>query len=219
MKVDFLENFDVDLSKDDNDFDIEMTLGRLCSGLFWLYSEVEKVEQSVRIEAHRENIINCMVGGLLEHLPIAWLSCAHQWYATTLDNYVNLVGWLVYKNKKDVNQYVEKVIPVISTYRNKVAAHFSITNPWKDNPADVRSSVITNIVYAKDQLLAGALSEIILDDQGNEITISHHTSWNLVNTHRKLIPRYWPNGPLPEFQSIKVSANSTRSFVITYPKT
>jgi hypothetical protein len=219
MKIDYIDNHDVDLGKEDKDFDIEMTLGRLCSGLFWLYGEVGKVENIVRGTARRENVINCIAGGLLETVPTAWLTCAHQWYATSLDNYVNLVGWRVFKRKNDVKKYVEKVIPVVSKYRNKVAAHFSITDPWNDNPADVRSSIITNIVFAEDQLLAGALSEIISDDQGNEIKVSHHTSWNLVNTHRKLIPRYWPNGPLPEYQSLKISARTTRKFVITYPKT
>lgn len=218
MKVDFIENFNVNLDKEDNDFDIEMTLGRLCNGLFWLYNEVGKVEQTVRNLAHRENVIQCISGGVLSRIPTGWLSCAHQWYAITLVNYVNLVAWLVFKNKKENKKYVDKVIPVVSTYRNKVAAHFSITDPWNDNPADIRSSIITNIIFAEDQLLAGALSEIILDDQGNETKISHHTSWNLVNTHKKLIPRYWPNGPLPEYQSLKISAKTTRRFLITYPK-
>ena len=75
---------------------------------------------------------------------------------------------------------------------------------------------LSNIVYAHGYLRAGAMSEIVTDEKGYEVKVSHKTSWSLTKTHNKLLPRYWPNGPLETSQSIKLSAGKTRKFKIDW---
>jgi len=60
------------------------------------------------------------------------LSCAFQWYAISAYNYVRLVGWLAIRNPKLLGEYINKVIPTITEYRHKIAAHFAITIPKDD---------------------------------------------------------------------------------------
>ena len=42
-------------------------------------------------------------------------------------------------------------------YRNKVAAHFALTDPRRDNEADLAASVMTQVVYARGRLCQAAL--------------------------------------------------------------
>ena len=118
---------------------------------------------------------------------------------------------------KSINEYINRIIPRLKNYRHKVAAHFALTAPKKeDNVADLLSSVMTNVIYAHGYLRAGAISEIIYDENGKEIKQKTRTSWSLTKTHENLIPRYWPNGPEKSFPSIKISAKTTRKFFIDW---
>ncbi|MCL4529524.1 MAG: hypothetical protein M1282_08930 [Chloroflexi bacterium] len=145
-----------------------------------------------------------------------WLSCAFQWYAVSIYNYIRLAGWLATKDTDFTNEYVNRVIPKITEYRHKVAAHFAITAPRNDNEADLRASIITNIVYAHGFLRAGALSEILIDENGKDVETKNKTSWSLTKTHQILCQRYWPNGLLDAFESFKISAGATRNFRINW---
>ena len=142
MVLDHFEKLDFSIDDEDYLFNAQMTLARLSQGLFWLYNSVTQAEQHVRNEATRDNVLISVVNGVIKDIPTDWLSCAFQWYAVSVYNYVRLVGWLVSKNNVFVRDYIKRVIPRISEYRHKVAAHFAITDKKNDNEADLIASII-----------------------------------------------------------------------------
>lgn len=216
MVLDHIESL-IFLENEDYLFDAKMTLARISQGLFWLYKNVKIIEDQVRLNASIDNTEVSVVEGPLKGIPTDWLSCAFQWYAVSLYNYIRLVGWLSTRDKNFINEYINRVIPNVKNYRHKVAAHFALTAPKEnDNKADLISSIMTNIVYAKGYLRAGALSEIFFDENGNKIEQKNKTSWSLTKTHTKLIPRYWPDGPMKAYPSIKISAQTTRKFYVNW---
>jgi hypothetical protein len=216
MILDHTENLTLISDDEDYLFDAQMTLARLSQGLFWLYNSVAQAEYIARQAAAKDNVLIGIVNGVIKDVPTDWLSCAFQWYAVSVYNYVRLVGWLSTKDTVFTNEYVKRVIPKVTEYRHKVAAHFAITAPRKDNQADLIASIMTNIIYAHGYLRAGAMSEILTDENGKEIMASNKTSWSLTKTHNALRSRYWPNGPLEAFQSFRISAGATRKIKIDW---
>ncbi|MCD4672817.1 MAG: hypothetical protein K8R77_09150 [Anaerolineaceae bacterium] len=200
------------LSEDDieNSYEERMALARLANGLFWLNREVAKFESRAREKAKRKNIVYDLVGGeILKNMPCGLLSCAFHWYAISACNYAQLVGWLATHDTKSAKAYVKKTMPKLLYYRNKVAAHFAITDPYQqDNEADLAASIMTQIVFISGHLCAAALSPI-LDGQNNEkIEVSKTNSWSLTQVHNHLVKRYWPNGKPKNVQAIKVPKSS-----------
>ena len=193
-----------------------MTLARLSQGLFWLYDSVSQAERLVRKKAEEDNSPIAFEDWIINNVHTDWLSCAFQWYAVSSYNYVRLVGWLATKDKELTNDYIKRVIPRVTEYRHKVAAHFAFTDPRNDNQADLIASIMTNIVFANGYLRAGALSEIITDKKGKELEVTNQISWSLTKTHDILIPRYWPNGPMKAFQDFRISAGATRKMKIDW---
>lgn len=185
-----------------------MALARLGEGLFWVYRTVGELERQARLEAAPEDIRLAVAGGILESKPMGLLSCAFQWYAVSACNYAQLVGWLATRNPEAAKAYLKKVLPRLSQYRNKVAAHFALADPRRDNEADLAASVMTHVVYAQGRLCAAALTQVVKDG-ATEIVASRDLSWSLTLAHERLIPRYWPDGPPKSFQSLRVPPGTT----------
>jgi len=212
MIIDYIDKLEFTADNEDYLFDAQMTLARLSQGLFWLYNSVVQAEGFVREKAAKDNSSIVFEDWVINNVHSDWLSCAFQWYTVSAYNYVRLVGWLATKDPGFTSLYVQRVIPKVTNYRHKVAAHFAITDPRNDNEADLISSINTNIIYAYGYLRAGAMSEIITDEKGNDLEVSKTISWSLTKTHDALIPRFWPNGPLKAFQSFQISPGSKRKF-------
>jgi hypothetical protein len=206
--LDFIDKLELPDSEVENHFDARMALARLGEGLFWIYQEVSKIEMELRREAAKDDTQVAVVGGILENKPFGLLSCAFQWYAISACNYAQLVGWLVMRDTGSAKKYVKKVMPRLLNYRNKVAAHFAITDPFRDNEADLAASVMTHIVYVHGRLCAAALTPIIKDD-GQEITASRDFSWSLTLAHERLMPRFWATGKPKSYQSLKIPPGET----------
>lgn len=185
-----------------------MALARLGEGLFWLHRTVRELERRARIDATSEDVKLAVAGGILDRQPLGLLSCTFQWYAVSACNYAQLVGWLATGDSESAKQYVKRVMPRIVQYRNKVAAHFALTDPRRDNEADLAASVMTQVVYAHGRLCAAALTPVVT--AGNqEITASRDLSWSLTLAHERLLPRYWPGKPPKAFQALKIPPKST----------
>ena len=203
MILDFIDKLELPDSEIEKHFDARMALARLGEGLFWIHQEVAKIEMDLRNKASKENIQLALAGGILENKPFGLLSCAFQWYAVSACNYAQLVGWLATRDSVASKNYVKKVMPRLRNYRNKVAAHFAITDPFRDNEADLAASVMTNIIFTHGRLCAAALTPVINND-GDEIKVSRDISWSLTIAHERLARRFWANGKPKSFQSIKV---------------
>src|SRR3989442_3477949 len=155
-----------------------MALARLGEGLFWLYKSVGELERNARRDAEAEDIRLAVFGGILDKQPAGLLSCAFQWYAVSACNYAQLVGWLATGDPEAAKKYVASVMPGLLQYRNKVAAHSALTDPRRDNEADLAASVMTHIVYAQGRLCAAALTPIVKSG-ASEIVVSRDLSWSL----------------------------------------
>lgn len=190
-------------------------LARLADGLFWINEDVKRVEKYTTGKAKKSNVEIATAGGILENTPLGRLSCQFQWYAVSAYNYAQLVGWLVYGDTAQAKTYVNRVMPNIAKYRNKVAAHFAITDPRKDdNVATLSASVMTYIVYAKGHFYAGSVSPKTVETQ--EIEKSNIPAWSLTLAHQELNERFWPAGRTKTFPSIMIPAGETLTIEVNY---
>ncbi len=209
MILDFIDKLELPDTEVENHYDARMALARLGEGLFWIHQEVTKIEIELRKEAAKDNTQVAIAGGMLENQPFGLLSCAFQWYAVSACNYAQLIGWLATRDTNSAKKYVKKVMPRLLNYRNKVAAHFAITDPLRDNEADLAASVMTHIIYVRGRLCAAAITPV-LKNNGQEITVSKDFSWSLSLAHERLVPRYWANGKPKSYQSLKVPPGETK---------
>lgn len=209
MILDYLEGLELSDEEADEHYDARMALARLGEGLSWLNREVAQVELRARREAAKDDVLVALVGGVLEGLPLGLLSCAFQWYAVSACNYAQLVGWLATRNTQSAKGYVRKIMPRLLKFRNKVAAHFALTDPRRDNEADLTASVMTHVVYLHGRLCAAALTPVVKND-GQEITVTKDLSWSLTLAHERLTPRYWPDGPPKAYQALRLPPGETK---------
>jgi len=201
--LDYIDNLELFDDEVDQHFESCMALARLGEGLFWIYREIVKIELGLRKESEKDDIELAIVGGILESKPFGLLSCAFQWYAVSACNYAQLVGWLATRDIDSAKKYVKKVMPRLLRYRNKVAAHYAITNPYHDNEADLIASVMTHIIYVRGRLCAAALMPVVRSN-GQEIKVSNDNSWSLTLAHECLVQRFWADGEPKSYQSLKV---------------
>lgn len=96
--------------------------------------------------------------------------------------------------KEESRKYLNRVIPEIFLWRNKIAAHPAITDPYKeDNISTLEFSIMPNIVYLDKRFFAGALN---WGSQGQE---SELKQWSLTRVfEEELIPRFWPRAEFIE---------------------
>lgn len=133
--------------------------------------------------------------------------CQFHWYANTLVNYLRLIGFIDitakknitlndYKNEKnnqirrEVKQYctdyVKTVAPDIYVWRNKVSAHFSMTDPQDDSLSTIVNSVILGLNWNGKSLVM-APTGVVFDGQHPNIP-----GWSLTEHFESLMERLWP---------------------------
>lgn len=137
----------------------------------------------------------------------AVLLCLFHWYGVSVCNYARLVGFLggvgpVFarnatedkrnhaKIKDHCDEYVGSIseLAPILLWRNKVFAHFAITDPHRgDNAALLDLSTMPMIGYSDGHLRVGG---VVVTTRGAE---SQLPPWSLTESFVKLAPRYWPN--------------------------
>lgn len=133
------------------------------------------------------------------------------WFSISIINYVRLVGFIDIVNKNSFTreqiietdnhrliknyckEYIKNVIPEIYTYRNKLSAHYSLTDPFRDdNIATLESSVMNSIVYRDYHYEGGGL----IWGAGEDLT--EIKPWKLTQIYEDLCIRYWPSIRLPK---------------------
>jgi hypothetical protein len=171
------------------------TLGYLSDGLHWLALNVAEIEQK-HLEQIDPNIETFSFGNVpgMEWIPLGMLACSFHWYAVSACNYTRLVGWLVNSgNTAKAAEYVRTVIPEVYVWRNKVAAHFAITDPRsEDSPADLAASVLFPIAFQDDSFVASPFTLGKGGPTGSSTSRSDMT-WSLSHTHLDLCKRFWPD--------------------------
>lgn len=198
MIIDYIENLEFPDNPDEQFYYYRNALAQLANGMFYLNSEVSRLERGYLGKSDQAEEDIQIVGKLIEKLPIGRLCSMFQWYAVSACNYARFVGWLVKQDPKYAINYVKKVMPKLYKYRNKVAAHFAMTKPDKsDNEADQEASNMSRICITRKHIYLAAISPVIqIDDK--KISSNQSISWSLKQVHKLLTQRYWPNGE-PKF--------------------
>ena len=144
---------------------------------------------------------------------IDMVACFFHWFGVSLCNYARLVGFirglrngefsradLVDKAKtkagvikKAVEAYVERVpeLEPVLVWRDKIAAHFAITYPHKeDNIATLDMSVVFPVSYVAPRYRVGAMQMTRSNAAGTHT--SEIPDWSVTEVYEQLAARYWP---------------------------
>lgn len=142
------------------------------------------------------------------------LACCFSWFSVSLTNYLKLVALVELaelkqwgrhdindpKNHKNIKahctDYTKELCPEIFSWRNKIAAHFAITDPFRDdNLGTLEFSAMNTITYLDPYYYAGASQWRTFGGQ------SDMPQWSLTESFELLAPRLWPGAllaPIPD---------------------
>lgn len=180
-------------------------------GLKILADSVRELErQYVANDPHAAHVVLHMASGVPDLVP-----CAFNWFSVTLVNYLRLValvelmsanGWKSSALAEPANRekirghctdYVRTAVPEIHLWRNKVAAHFAATDPFRDdNLGTLEQSIMNPVTYKYPHYYVGLLQWHTLGES------SQLPTWALTKVYEDIAPRFWP-----EMQLRPVSAS------------
>lgn len=203
--IDHVARIDVDEASGLNEL---TTLDSLSAGLYVLAQQVHLLEEPlIRDEQDLRKKPMFFGFGLLHPEQERLLPCLFHWFGTSVCNYARLVGFLsglmsgAYTReqaldpkfnavvRKHCSDYVDSVpeLEPIKVWRNKVFAHFAITDPRKDdNAALLDASVMSPISYFNSRLRVGGM---VSCSNGAEAEFPH---WSVTESYEALSLRYWP---------------------------
>ena len=197
MLIDHIDKLELSENQSDLYYNDLGALGRLYTGLDYLYHQIRSFEGEVtaRLGPGEHHIAGNHPA--FEGMPMSLIACSIHWYSVTACNYVRLVGWMTHQeNSKKALEYVKHVIPEVYLWRNKVGAHFTRSQPMKeDNVADQQLSVMNPVDYHSGSFHAGsAVFAIISTSEVKEVSSSKQSMmWSLTKTHLNFSARYWPD--------------------------
>ncbi len=196
------------------------TLSYLSVGLYHLYFTVKNYETMVENQNRASGTKIILSMGSTRGLPHGadqFLPCLFHWFGVSIMNYARLIGFLDgistgkytkrdlenHKNyekvKKASIKYADSVpeLKNIKKWRNKVAAHFAITDPNenKDNPAFLEFSIMYPVSYCEGRFKVGRMEFTRTDSTGAKHKASLPT-WSLTEVYEALQIRYWPQQPV-----------------------
>jgi hypothetical protein len=201
---------------------IEM-LGHLRAGLEELYIKCKTVEN--KIQNNNSRFVQAQTFSLLIYTSKEFyeaLPSYFHWFSVSTINYVRLVGYLKgiqnghikiedspldkmkRQNIKEIcNNYVKsiKVLGPVEAYRNKVAAHFAITDPRSDdNFVTMNFSAINKTGLSDSKLVSKAEINLVQNSNGDLIA-EDISIWSITKVFEELSPRFWPDLKIPIAQS------------------
>lgn len=139
-----------------------------------------------------------------------FVACIFHWFGVSVCNFARLVGLIRGLHlghftridlvdttkfdviKKSINEYVGSITELerVLVWRNKVFAHFAITDPRKhDNLTTLDMSVVHPVTFT-GKYVVGGLVMTRSGPRGSES--SSLPEWSLTEVFEALGPRYWP---------------------------
>lgn len=123
-------------------------------------------------------------------IDTTFIACAFDWYAINVCRLFQLIGFVSneYAGRvEEVRQYRARVCGPVLVYRNKVAAHYALTEPRKeDNEADLYVSTMDTVAFETDQFFVGSL-RAGLGSEGNSVESQHDYHWSLTAFHESVV--------------------------------
>ena len=196
MILDYVDKLNIPVEDAEQNYNELRSLNRLSIGLRHLNVLVESIESEIGESSDNLDYQSLALGKdpRLKGVPQDLVACAFDWYSVTACSYVRLVGWLV--NGGDIDEarnYLYRVLPEVSVWRNKVGAHFAQTLPSdKDTEADLVKSVMYPVAYKDGAFYTQPFVLALVNAKGGSTSRSDMT-WSLTHTHRQLSSRYWPS--------------------------
>ena len=169
-------------------------LNSLRKGIFLLAKNIRKCELDL---------------GKSDSVP---MECIFHWFSVSSVNLLRLIGLIEIMNlkswsSKDIKtnrkiikdhcrEYVKEIVPEVLKWRNKVSAHFAITDPRnEDNMATLEFSVMPQISYRKPYWYVGAYQF------GTKKQISNISNWALTEEFEKIAKRCFPSCKLEKIKN------------------
>jgi hypothetical protein len=223
ITIDHVANLDI---QPNDHFNELRTLQTLTRGLHQLYRMVKFRELEFERRCGPNRITMTSFGidfdGTRDRLDI--IACFFHWFGVSVCNFTRLVGFIhglehklftradleakaSFKTiKTAVDGYGNSVTELekVLVWRNKVGAHFAITDPYKDdNIATLDMSVIFPVTFENRYFVGG-----LTMGKGNPTAV--HTSqlpcWSLTEVFESLVPRFWPNYSIPTVEQLRATA-------------
>jgi hypothetical protein len=210
VTLDRIENLTVDSQDYFNEI---RTIQYLSKGLFQLASVIRQREEAWRQQTsdkYNVEIYGRDFDGTIHFLDT--FACFFHWFGVSVLNRTRLVGLIRSLANGDISRndlsnraghkavtnavggYVASIpeLTDVRVWRDKVAAHFAITDPFRDdNIATLESSVIFPLSFSNGRYVVGGMALARKDDSGT------HTSqlpcWSVTEVWEALAPRYWPS--------------------------
>lgn len=207
--IDKILNVEIEINKYRNEL---QTLDHLKHGLGFLYDNVKIVEND--IVSKNPGVQLSFYLDFMNHAPPYFnsiLPSFFHWFGITICNYARLVGFIVSREQGLINQsdlyprpdtlkikthcdnYIKELseIEQVLKWRNKVAAHFALTDPRKvDNIATMEASIIYPVGFENNRYRTGTM----VFGRGNESDFyeSEIPQWSLTETFEIIAKRFWP---------------------------
>lgn len=184
------------------------SLEKMQNGLFYLARSVRNIEEKKKLVVEREGKVS--FGSYAQNVEgvdsqeIQLLPNYYNWFANDLINYVRLVGFTMNRINGNithydirhspkhirelVDTYVKSVteIHLVSIHRNKVSAHFAITDPRTENASMRYQSIFYPVDFANGRYFTNVI-QIQVENDNESLP-----QWSVTNVFESLIPRYWP---------------------------
>jgi hypothetical protein len=156
------------------------------------------------------------------------LPCYFHWFGVSLCNYARLTGFLVALDQGAITRedfataggrrrvasackdYVNGLseISAVLIWRNKVAAHFAITDPRPDdNLSTLDMSVMHPVSYSDGRYRVGEWTMSRSTSDGPAIA-SEIPMWSITEIYEGLAPRYWPGFRWPSSDAEKAPSDA-----------
>ncbi|MGH8071590.1 MAG: hypothetical protein ACRERE_41425 [Candidatus Entotheonellia bacterium] len=203
----------------DTCFNEILSLQSLRHGLLQLAVHVWRLEKSIRDEEAKRGLKIFFFGNApgTDKTQNLLLPCYFHWFGVSLCNYVRLVGFVnglamgritrenlqdkkgFKRIKEECRAYVDDVAEIkdVIVWRNKVAAHFAITDPREeDNIATLDMSVIYPVAFSDGRFRVHAMTLSRTHADGMSYT-SELPSWSMTEVCEKFASRYWPKFTYP----------------------
>jgi hypothetical protein len=209
----------------DDHFNEFRTLQTLSQGIYQLYMIIKHRELEFERRCGSNKMIVQSFGidfdGSREHLNT--IACYFHWFGVSLCNYARLVGFIYGLEKKlftrtdlgakanfksikeAIDAYVNSVIELekVRFWRNKVGAHFAITDPYKDdNIATLDMSVVFPVSFENRYVVGGFT---MMKGNSTESHTSQLPRWSLTEVFETLVPRFWPDYSIPTVEHLKTA--------------
>lgn len=195
--IDAMEPLTIDIDRGWRHEKERQAIIRLHVGMTSLYNRVREFERRM-VNAERDNpweLVHAS-GDADEALAIGidprLLAVSFDWYAINACRLFSILAFVSNEhagNVKTAKAYRARVCGPVHEYRNKVAAHYALTDPRDDdNEADRESSTLDSFAFEKDRFYVGALQVgLRLDDR--EVAARRPYRWSMSAFHEDVVQR------------------------------